>query len=253
MLDNLRERLIKAFTRTILYKVYIRWIWSPKDGTIDNVLNQTAKKNPEFTFVQIGANDGYHNDPLYRFVKSYRWGGILVEPQVHVFERLKKNYQGHSYLKFENAAIAPEKGQIPFYMLAVSDARWATGMSSFDKGHIEEHIDKGYVAKWAKREGVELPEDRNEFIKCVDVETMNFDDLIKKHGVNHVDGVILDCEGFDSMVLSTIDIKKYNPSLILFEHLHFTEEDYNALTNELDELGYQLLKDDMDTVAYKGL
>jgi hypothetical protein len=85
----------------------------------------------------------------------------------------------------------------------------------------------------------------------VEVETMNFDDLIEKHGLNNVDGIILDCEGFDSLVLSTVDIPKYNPSIILFEHLHFKDEDYQDLTNRLTELGYELRSDEMDTIAYK--
>lgn len=251
MLNNFWAQFVKLLTNTIFYVWYIRWFWNPDNGSIDEILNRAAKRNPDFTFVQIGANDGYHNDPLYRFIRAYNWNGIMVEPQVHVFERLKNNHKGNCALKFENAAICTEKGIIPFYGLAVSKARWATGMSSFDKTHIEEHIDKGFVAKWAKREGINLPENREDYIKCVEVETMNFDDLIEKHGLNNVDGIILDCEGFDSLVLSTVDIPKYNPSIILFEHLHFKDEDYQDLTNRLTELGYELRSDEMDTIAFK--
>ncbi len=252
MLNNNWERFIQLLTKTILYVWYIRWFWDPDKGSIDEILNRAAKRNSEFTFVQIGANDGYHNDPLYRFIRSYDWNGIMVEPQVHVFERLKNNHIGNDALRFENAAISAEKGVIPFYMLAVSTARWATGMSSFDRKHIEEHIDKGFVKKWATREGITLPENRDDYIKCVEVNTMNFDDLIDKYRPSNVDGIILDCEGFDSMVLSTVDIPKYNPSIILFEHLHFKDEDYQDLTNRLTGFGYELRSDEMDTIAFKG-
>ncbi|MBO6794873.1 MAG: FkbM family methyltransferase [Balneolaceae bacterium] len=251
MINNFWERFIKLFTKTILYVWYIRWFWKPEEGSINEILNRAAKRDPEFTFVQIGANDGYHNDPLYKFIRAYNWNGIMVEPQVHVFERLKKNHKGNDVLKFENAAISAEKGVIPFYMLAVSTARWATGMSSFDQKHIEEHIDIGFVKKWATREGITLPENREDYIKCVEVQTMNFDDLIAKHGLNDVDGIILDCEGFDSMVLSTVDIPGYNPDIILFEHLHFKDEDYQELTDRLSDLGYELRSDEMDTIAFK--
>ncbi len=251
MLDNFWEQFVKLLTRTVFYEWYIRWIWQPDAGSTEEVLKHAALHISDFTFVQIGANDGYHNDPLYRFIKAYNWNGILVEPQVHVFERLKKNHKGNDNLKFENAAISAEKGTIPFYMLAVSTARWATGMSSFDKQHIEEHIDKGFVKKWAKREGISLPEKRENFIKCIEVQTMNFDDLIQKHSLKKVDGIILDCEGFESMVLSTIDISRYNPSIILFEHLHFREQEYQDLISELTQLGYELKRDEMDTIAYK--
>lgn len=53
------------------------------------------------------------------------------------------------------------------------------------------------------------------------------------------------------MVLSTIDISRYNPSIILFEHLHFREQEYQDLISELTQLGYELRRDEMDTIAYK--
>jgi hypothetical protein len=35
---------------------------------------------PEPYFIGIGANDGVTHDPLYPFVRDFRWRGIIVEP-----------------------------------------------------------------------------------------------------------------------------------------------------------------------------
>tara|TARA_R110000868_G_scaffold408928_2_gene693247 strand:- start:2781 stop:3539 length:759 start_codon:yes stop_codon:yes gene_type:complete len=251
MLDNIWSKFVKVLTRTWFYKIYNQWFWKAEAGSLEEIIHGYAKKRKGLTFVQIGANDGYHNDPLYRFVRSYDWKGILVEPQVNVFERLKNNYSDVKGLSFENAAISSNKSTIPFYKIAFSDARWATGLGSFDKNHIVQHIEKGYVDKWATREGVVIPESVDDYITSVTVETVSFDELIEKHPIKKVEGIFMDCEGFDEEVLRSIDLKKYDPSLIFFEHLHFKEDDYNQLISELEEMGYKVQKDSMDTLAYK--
>ena len=35
---------------------------------------------PQPVFLEIGANDGVANDPIYPFVSRFGWTGIMVEP-----------------------------------------------------------------------------------------------------------------------------------------------------------------------------
>lgn len=179
--------------------------------------------------------------------------GVLVEPQVHVFQKLKSNYADVEGLYFENAAISSEDLNLPFYSISFSNARWATGLSSFDKNHILQHIEKGYVQKWATREGVETPENIADWIHSTNVKSINFDNLIKKHSVENVDAIFLDCGGFDEKILCSIDIDKYSPCLIFFEYFHFTDENLKALNDRLRQKGYSIIKDSMDVLAYKNV
>lgn len=41
-------------------------------------------------FIQIGANDGKMNDPLYKpmLTRHHRWNGLLVEPQPKLYNKL---------------------------------------------------------------------------------------------------------------------------------------------------------------------
>lgn len=46
-----------------------------------------------FRFIQVGANDGIHGDPLRAYIERHHWHGILVEPQPDVFARILENYR----------------------------------------------------------------------------------------------------------------------------------------------------------------
>src|SRR6266700_5808911 len=82
------------------------------------VIDAVLRGGPVF-FVQIGANDGMHGDPLRSLIlKHASWGGILVEPVPYAFERLKKNYAGRSNLHFENVAVSDCAGFMPFYYVS---------------------------------------------------------------------------------------------------------------------------------------
>ena len=48
-----------------------------------------GKKDPNFFFVQVGANDGVNHDPIFHHVRKYNWKGLLIEPIPDIFEKLK--------------------------------------------------------------------------------------------------------------------------------------------------------------------
>lgn len=78
----------------------------------------TRCKNEDFFFIEIGAHDGLHFDPIYPWIKKHHWRGLLVEPQPRIFKRLQANYQDEPQLLFENAAIYARDGEVSLYMFA---------------------------------------------------------------------------------------------------------------------------------------
>ena len=87
------------------------------DASFDKIINEYSKKNKDFFFIQIGANDGLKADPIYLYVNKYHWNGILVEPVKYIFDNLRKNYQGVPNVLFENVAIGEKDGFKNFYRL----------------------------------------------------------------------------------------------------------------------------------------
>jgi FkbM family methyltransferase len=202
--------------------------------------------------IQVGANDGKTNDPVYKYLTGYGWRGLLVEPLVDVFEQeLQKTYAGYPNVTLVNAALAPTNGSLPLYRVAFSRARWATGLSSFRRENLENHIANGYIEKQAKAEGVALPSNPDQWIESVPVPTMTVDALFKKHNLSHFDVLCIDTEGFDFEILKLFDFKNHHPDFVLFESKNLADDDYVAAKKMLADAGYRLYWHNGDTFAVR--
>jgi hypothetical protein len=81
------------------------------------------------------------------------------------------------------------------------------------------------------------------------VPCLTFDSLTKKHGVEHIDIVQIDTEGYDLEVLRLIDLVRWQPELVMYEHVHLGDDGRAAARSLLDESGYLRMADDMDTLG----
>ena len=113
------------------------------DENFDEKIRDYSKRNKDFLFIQIGANDGFKADPIYLYVRKYGWKGILVEPVSYIFEKLKKNYKGIPNISFENVAIDNKNGHKNFYRLKQMDNKnhplWCDEIGSFLRYHLYEN------------------------------------------------------------------------------------------------------------------
>lgn len=222
--------------------------------SIDHIIDSYSENNKRIFFIQVGANDGKKNDPIYRYVVRDNWQGILVEPQKYVFKELVNNYKcckAYNNLIFENCAIANERGKKTIYKIGFCSSRWATGLTSFSKAVVQKHIDWGYVDKCASIAGISTPEDKQDYIKTEMVNCLTFKDLLIKHKVNKVDIIAIDTEGYDYEIIKMIDLSTLNPSIILFEHRHMKSCDYFTCVRTLITFRYKVLKEQLNTIAYK--
>src|SRR3989442_714337 len=67
-------------------------IWKSNYDTFEGIIEQYSRETHDFFVLQIGACDGVMADPIHKWIKKYKWQGILVEPQKKEFERLKISY-----------------------------------------------------------------------------------------------------------------------------------------------------------------
>ena len=63
---------------------------------VQTVLHCLARTTPDLRFLQVGAMDGKRYDPIFAFVKHYRWRGLILEPLADLFAALAEVY-GHGY------------------------------------------------------------------------------------------------------------------------------------------------------------
>jgi len=229
------KKILRKVKRRLLDKPYIKDPRYPAYW-MDEVL---GKK--EALLVQIGSNDGKTGDPLYQlFNKNTTWKGLFVEPVPYLFERLQANYPDVSRFSFENAAInegqdldfywvdpdaVPNKQELPF---------WYDQLGSFNKDHILNALD-GQLAPYivsAKLEGITL------------------DTLFERHGVAQFDVLHIDAEGYDWVVLQQLDLQRFQPSFILYEHSHLSKEDLQSSIDFLKK-DYHVYRIGIDLLAVK--
>ncbi len=199
-----------------------------------------AKRQKQVFFLEIGANDGKSGDPLHYFVKQYRWKGVVLEPLPDIFEKLRCTYQNDEGVIPHCAALSDRDGKMTFYRVEPgSDVpEWTNQLGSFSRevilSHkrifpaIEQHLVEGFV------------------------ETVCFDTLVKRFGIDKIDVLSIDTEGYDYEVLKQIDFQRFRPSVVIYEHLHLSDRTKSASRTLLENFGYDVHNSyDMNYVAVR--
>ncbi len=211
----------------------------PPWPSLRKVLNYCAATIPDLFFVQIGANDGVIYDPLYHYVRRYRWPGLLVEPARCCFARLQENYRAHPNLILENAAISDREEQRALFRIREDCdylPEWCAGLGSFHREVVLSH-------RWAipdlERYVVE------EIVHCVTLSS-----LLRKHAVTRVDILSIDTEGHDHEILRQVDFESVRPRVLLYEHEYIRRVERKRCEAMLAGRGYALSRRLGDTLAY---
>lgn len=167
--------------------------------------------NNDACIIQIGSNDGKHGDPLFELIKKNKnWNVLFVEPIPYLFEKLQDNYGQDSRFKFENIAINDGSQQI-FYSVKKEAKNhlpnlplWYDQLGSF----IRENIINN------------LGEDIEPFIEETLINGITLERLFQNNQIKDLSLLHIDTEGYDWKILSQIDLTRFNPAIILFEHKH---------------------------------
>jgi len=230
---NLSARNSLIFT--IFYSVF----YKPVRDSLDDFTSMFSVMTGNITVVQIGANDGINNDPIHKFIKRDRWQGVLLEPQKYVFEKyLKPLYSRTKGIMVLNAALDYTDGFKPIYKISVSNSRWATGLTSFNREILEEAVKSGYIDREANKEGSPLPEERNEYIAEESVECISTQTLLRRAGIKKTNWLQIDTEGFDFEIIKIFNIAVNKPTVIVYENLHLSPSTRDECISYLSLNGY---------------
>ncbi len=212
--------------------------------TLQERIAKALADNPSVFFVQVGSNDGVRGDPIHDLiVENSGWKGMFIEPVKHLFEKLKSNYQGRDGFIFENVAVGTERGARVFYHVSEEARRvlgahlpnWYDQVGSFDRQHIANLV-----------QGKLEPFIVEETVQCVPLQ-----DVLSAHGVDRIDLLHIDTEGFDYKVLAQLDFSKYRPAIVLFEHRHLSDEEKQNAASLLKSEGYRCRHCGADTLAVR--
>lgn len=200
---------------------------------VQDIMQQ--KKAEDFFFIQIGAHDGVHYDPIRALIKKFHWRGILVEPQPQVFKRLIENYKDEPQLIFENAAIAPHDGQTTLYVFKEGSnlPDHASMLASFNRNVL---VSNGHNYKG---EIMELP-----------VKALSLKSLLAQHRVQKIDLLQIDTEGYDFEIIKMLESSEIKPTILHFESGFLTEDQMNHCSELFKKWGYRAITIGIDTLAY---
>jgi FkbM family methyltransferase len=258
---NLKYRLKKLYTRTFfnmsasenpLYLLYYRYFYRPGRGTLAEFLDEYSKNHSPVTFLQVGANDGFVHDPLQKFIKRDNWKGVMLEPQPDVFSGfLARLHRKRPEIMPVNAALDTTDGTKTLYKLSFSSERWASGMSSFSRDVLADHIRKGVVQHKARKRGVRIPANEEEMIVGQEIATISPESLLKKFGDEGFRLLAIDTEGYDFEILKMLDLDRISPEVIIYEEVNFDESTVRECREYLEGHGYSCRRIEKDVVAIR--
>jgi FkbM family methyltransferase len=222
------------------------------ESVLTLLLTRTDKT---INIVQVGANDGSINDPLFAFTSKYpdRTKILLVEPQKHLVPFLKKNYDFHKAAHIFNGAIGPEnqlelhrirkcywKDFQPSYSAGWPEYRAPTGVTSANISHVENALRRHYKGSEKLADVIET-----EVVEC-----LGMADLISRTSLfDRLDVLQVDAEGFDDQVIFSSSIPQLKPLVINFEAANLTPKRMGDLDMYLGNLGYVVSWHGFDALA----
>lgn len=223
------------------------------------VLTLIAALPPErkLRIVQVGANDGRINDPLYDISRRFadRTKLLLIEPQAQLIGYLSENYAFHPDLRIEQVAIG-EPGMLRLHGVAEAvwedlDVPYAKDWPPYRAPSGVVSGDREHVAAWL-RQMLPDPARVEDAIVAFEVRSVALSGLVEGWSEDgRFDVLQIDTEGFDDRIIMGSDLERLRPKLIFFETAHLSEARKAALWEFLDARGYALIEQDADALALR--
>lgn len=186
-----------------------------EDLIVKKIFADQYQQSPkEIQYIDIGANNYRRGNNSYLFYKEGMRGGVLVEADPFLCNRLKQKRKKDQVY---NIAIGTEDSEsIDFYVLSLPTR------STLDK----EYVDKAIEAGLSIKEVIKIP--------CF---TLN--SLLEKLNYEP-DYMSIDIEGMDYKVIRSIDFTKHPIKVIVAELCDERNEDGETMNEFMVRSGYQI-------------
>lgn len=212
--SSLRNLLWTFISSKVKIKAHIEDCLTASDGVI----------------IQVGANDGVSNDPLYESILRYKRQSFLVEPIDYLAEKLCLLHKENAFVKICQFAIHPNSNSVDFFHLPRDADKkmgalwkpWFDQIGSFSKQHLVKHspIIESFIEKTS--------------ISCKTLNHLIIDNKVESISILHIDA-----EGFDLEVLYSIDLERVKPHMLMLEHKHLKLKPLLSLVSKMKTLGYK--------------
>lgn len=237
------RRILNRFNIEITKKTSLEYLkhvnHTPFNAIIPLISILTLNKE-KLKIIQIGSNDGLKDDMFSKIVKKINAQIIFIEPQKIPFKKISELYKNKSNYHFENIAIADKIGELDFYYFK-DEFEGQINLSLFSS--FEYHN----ILKYKNLLNI------NSIILNVKIKSETISSLIQRYewSSSDIDVIIMDCEGYDPVILKNLFNEKIFPEVIQFESRNISETEINGIINLLKEYKYYYIFDFGDIVAIK--
>jgi FkbM family methyltransferase len=230
----------QLFARRIVQRALLRCgIWLTPLDVFRRFVASTYYRKGEFSFVQVGANDGVSFDDFYWLVKRFNGKGLVIEPMADAFERLAHNYRPFPDVRPIRTAVHPTAKSLELVRVrndAMSQVpSWAFGSASL-------------TPNWLQGQGI-----AESNLETETVPAQNLTQILEENKISDLDVLQVDVEGFDHDVIRMINFANIRPRIIKYERLQPHVENHvereRDMGKYLGRQGYQIRQCGMDTVA----
>jgi FkbM family methyltransferase len=199
-------------------------------------------KHGSLTVVQVGAFDGISNNALdyVKLANICELKAVLIEPNPVAYEKLVSNVSDLASVVCVNVAIDSADGKRSFTVVKpheLAKFQWIEQLSSFDKQTILSHSDK-------------VP-DLTSYMADVSVDCLTLASVIVTHGIDVLDILLIDTEGYDAVIVENALQLKVQPSIVLFEHTHLSKSEILRVVNLLRGSDYSVCDIGQDFLCWK--
>lgn len=183
------------------------------------------------SFLVIGAMDGVkHDDFLVKIPDNDSILSIFVEPVPFHFERLKENTKDlKGKLIFEQEIVSDRKEEVTLTYLNPQFfeiyAGWMDGCSSVIEDDQPINVPIRDVAP--------------EHLLTITKECLTVQDILKKNGLEKIDYIQIDTEGYDERIVESLDLERLDVKILKFEVFYLKPGFSERIREKLDRLGYE--------------
>ena len=197
-------------------------------------LRLLAARGRPLTLLQVGANDGVTNDPVYPYVHHEWLSGVLVEPVPDSYARLCHSYRGYpDRFKCINAAVADYCGTVELYLPSADDGCGLAQKASARRDHLERHGQQ----------------DRR--VRAITVPCYTIMKLLDATMRQPPDVLVIDAEGWDWKILRNAFSDGVEPAMIYAEIVHLAARERTDMRAQLTARGYRFAETTKDCLALK--
>jgi FkbM family methyltransferase len=246
----LREKVRASVLRVLEGKgIFLSRVPPLRIAQLELAIASLVAVRTSLNIVQIGANDGRINDPLFPILRKQQFRSklLLVEPQAQLIPFLQENYCWHSNSVIANCAVGPD-GHLTLF--TVSERCWdhlkvpyARDWPRYRAPSGVASANREFVAEWLERY---LPSyiAVDDMIEEIRVESRGLRSILHQYLFDgKIDLLQIDTESCDDEVIFASEVESLRPHLINFEYNNLSPARLSALVDFLHSQNYQLYPD----------